>query len=400
MTLDPRQIHAQRYPRIGGIIGRSMETIVLEWWRRCRGDQPDVSDAPAEDFCVRARGFLRSLAHQLESTDPAAWLPRRRATGLGELRWEQGADISQVVRDYQTLRLVLLEHLDRELDTPVTRDESMALSLNIDEAINAAVTTFAQQEAAARDDYEHELEQSNQELRRFAHVVAHELKSPLNTQALSMRLLQLQVGKDHFDEKASQTLQRATESVAQMTSLINELLRYAEIEHEEESELRPTSCDEALTQALENLTIEINRSGAEIQYGQLPVVMAKRTGLVLLLQNLIGNAVHYRGNRRPRIRIEATDTDEGWLLRVIDNGAGIRPEDQTRIFQMFERAHRELRPRGTGIGLGMCRRIMEDFGGRIWVESQPGVGSTFFFTLRKVGTVEQPAEAERRAIPA
>ena len=400
MSLDPSEIHAQRYPRIGGIIDESMESIVMAWWRRSRADQPGASFEDAADALARMRGFLRSLARQLASTDLEASLTQRRATGLGELRWKQGEDISQVVRDYQTLRLALIEHLDRELDTPLTRDEWMALSLNIDEAIDAAVSGFSEQEAQARDENERELEKSNRELQRFAHVVAHELKSPLNSQALGLKLLELQVGKEHFDENASQTLQAAVNAVEQMTNLINELLSYAEMESEEESEPQPTPCDEVIRQVLENLTVEITRNGAEILYGQLPVVLAKPTSLLLLLQNLIGNAIHYRREQRPRIQIEATDADDRWLFRMADNGAGIQPEDQTRIFQMFVRAHAELRPRGTGIGLAMCRRIVEDCGGRIWVESQPGSGSTFLFTLPKPGTVQEPPTDRAQAVPA
>lgn len=395
MSLDPTQIHAQRYLRIGGILDASTERVVRAWWRRSRADQPQASFEEATDALARVRGFLQSLARQLASTDPNASSTQRRATGLGQLRWKQGENISQVVRDYQTLRLVLIEHLDCELDTPLTRDEWMAFSLNIDEAIDAAVSAFSEQEARARDDHERELEQSNRELRRFAHVVAHELKSPLNAQALSLSLLELQVGAEHFDEKASQTHQVAIKTVKEMTNLINELLSYAEMEAEEETEPQPTPCDAVIRQATENLALDVASSGAEISYGQLPVVLARPTGLLLLLQNLIGNAIHYRREERPQIQIEASDAGERWLFSVTDNGAGIEPEDQTRVFQMFVRAHAALRPRGTGIGLAMCRRIVEDCGGRIWVESQPGCGSTFFFTLPKPGTGQERSTTEK-----
>jgi signal transduction histidine kinase len=355
----------------------------------------------AKNASGRVRGFLRSLAHQLASADPAASLPQRRATGLGELRWEQGEDISQVVRDCQTLRLVLMDHLDAELDAPLTREESMALSLNIDEAIDAAVSTYSEQEARDRDGYQRELEQSNRELKRFAHVVAHELKSPLNTQALAMKLLEAQIGANHLDDEASQTLQAAMDSVDQMTNLINELLQYAEIEAEEQqSEPKPTDCGEVIAWALENLAVDIAKSGAEVFWDQLPVVSARPAGLLLLFQNLIGNAIHYRRAQPLRVCVAASDVDDGWLFRVADNGAGIEPEDQARIFRMFARAHEKLRPRGTGIGLAMCRRIVESFGGRIWVESQPGVGSTFFFTLPKAGKAAEQPEGEGHAVPA
>ena len=264
MPLDPKQIHARRYPRIGEIIGEGLESITRAWRLRSRADQPKGSGPNDESALARVRGFLQSLARQLASTDPEALLPQQRATVLGELRWRQGDDISQVVRDYQTLRLVLIEHLDRELDAPLTRDEWTALSLNIDEAVDAAVSAFSRQETEARNEYQRELEESNRELQRFAHVVAHELKSPLNTQALSMNLLELRIGRENLDVEARRTLQAASDSVEQMTTLINELLRYAEIEAEEDSEPQSTPCDDIFTHALENLTVDITRSGERL----------------------------------------------------------------------------------------------------------------------------------------
>ena len=400
MSLDPELIHAERYPRISEVIHNGIESIVREWLRRSRADQPGTCDTVADEALGRIRGFLQSLARQLVSTDSTALLPQRRATWLGELRWKQGEDISQVVRDYQILRLVLLVYLDKELDPPLTRDESMALSLNIDEAIDAAISAYSEQETRCRDEYAQELEESNQELRRFAHVVAHELKSPLNSQSLAIDLLRLQVGEENLDDNACRTLRTASEAIVQMTNLINELLRYAEIQaEEEEAALEPTDCGEVVTQVLENLKADILSSGADIRTGQLPTVLARPAGMSLLFQNLVRNAIHYRRNQPLRITIEASDSAEGWQFGVTDNGAGIRPEDQTRIFQMFARAHEALRPRGTGIGLAMCRRIVEKFGGRIWVESEPEVGSAFFFTLPKAEeSAVQPADHDR-AVP-
>jgi signal transduction histidine kinase len=120
--------------------------------------------------------------------------------------------------------------------------------------------------------------------------------------------------------------------------------------------------------------------------------------MLLLLQNLVGNAIHYRRDERPQIDIEVSDSGDSWLFRVADNGAGIQPEDRSRIFEMFSRAHTDLRPTGTGIGLAMCRRIVEDLGGRIWVESQPGVGSNFFFTLPKADNVPEQPQDESEAV--
>ena len=181
MSLDPQRIHAERYPRMAEIIRESVDEIALQWWLRSReGTSSETGDATKLVALEHVRDFVRCLAYQLASTDAAALLPQGQATELGELRWKQGEDISQVVRDCQTLRLVLIDHLDRELDAPLSCAELMVLSLNIDEAINAAVFAFSHQESQVRDEREEELERRNRELQRFAHVVAHELKSPLN----------------------------------------------------------------------------------------------------------------------------------------------------------------------------------------------------------------------------
>lgn len=384
MSLDPKVIHAARYPRIAEIIRGGIDSIKSEWLRRSRTDQPESCDSIAEEALGRISGILESFPRQLASNQDVPFLTQRRATWLGELRWQQGEDISQVVRDYQTLRLVLIDYLDAQLKTPLTRGESMALSLNMDEAINAAVSAYLEQENRIRDEHARELKESNQELRRFAHVVAHELKSPLNSQALAIEMLRFQVGEENLDDGARRTLSVANDSIIQMRNLINELLRYAEVEVEEEAaEFAPIDCDKVVAQVLESLEMSTASSGVDICTDPLPTVMARPTGLFLLFQNLIGNAIHYRRDVPLRISIQACDSDQGWQFRVTDNGAGIRPEDQTRIFEMFGRAHETLRPRGTGIGLAMCRRIVEIFGGDIWVESEPGVGSTFFFTLPK-----------------
>jgi len=137
----------------------------------------------------------------------------------------------------------------------------------------------------------------------------------------------------------------------------------------------------AAHRACENLRTSIEESGADIRIGSLPSVLADSTQLTQLFQNLIGNALKYRDTRRPEVQIEATPTDGTWIFSVQDNGIGIDPRYFERIFQMFQRLHTRAEYPGTGIGLAICRKIAERHGGRIWVESQPGRGSTFWFTI-------------------
>ena len=208
----------------------------------------------------------------------------------------------------------------------------------------------------------------------------------------------MQLDDQRGDHDSADTLQAARNSVQKMASLINELLHYALAGSEEEPELVPTDCSEVIAKALASLELEISQNAAVIHCDQLPVVSARPSLLLLVFQNLVGNAIHYRRDQRPEISINVLDKGDHWLFGVADNGAGIQPEDRSRIFEMFARAHAELRPGGTGIGLAMCRRIVEDLGGRIWVESQPGVGSNFLFTLPKVSDRAMQAQDDRMPV--
>src|SRR5262249_45624182 len=148
--------------------------------------------------------------------------------------------------------------------------------------------------------------------------------------------------------------------------------------------IAPSSAQAAFDQALVNLHEAIDESGAGITHGVLPVVPADPLQLMQLFQNLIGNALKYRGDRRPQIHVAAEAGEREWVFSVRDNGIGIDPRFRERIFVIFQRLHTRLEYPGTGIGLALCKRIVERHGGRIWVESEPGTGSTFSFSLPSV----------------
>jgi PAS domain S-box-containing protein len=224
-----------------------------------------------------------------------------------------------------------------------------------------------------------ELRRSNDELQRFAYVVSHDLRSPLSVVGMSLSALQ-RAYAEHLDERGQRFVERGAQSVQRMAQLIDDLLSYARVQSQA-SPLEPISAEEVLQAATENLEAAIVESHAQITHDPLPQVLADRTQFLQLLQNLLSNAMTYRREEPPHIHVAAQDTGDGWLFRVQDNGVGIAAEERERIFEMFHRvASQNLKP-GTGIGLATCKRIVERHGGRIWVESQPGQGSTFFFTL-------------------
>jgi light-regulated signal transduction histidine kinase (bacteriophytochrome) len=169
-----------------------------------------------------------------------------------------------------------------------------------------------------------------------------------------------------------------------MQRLINDLLAYSRV-GTRGGTFEPTDCSLVLRRTLDNLGIAIRESGADIQSDPLPVLTADRSQLVQLFQNLIGNAVKFRGGERPRIHVSARRNGIEWMFAVKDNGIGIDPKYFDRIFTIFQRLHGRAEYPGTGIGLAICKKIVERHGGRIWVESQPGKGSAFFFTMPAKG---------------
>ena len=165
-----------------------------------------------------------------------------------------------------------------------------------------------------------------------------------------------------------------------MQTLIQDLLTYSRV-GTRGAAFEPTDCDEVLSRVLTNLEVAIEESGAEITCVTLPNIAVDASQLSQLLQNLIGNAIKFRGDNAPRIQIEAQRRDEDWLFSVRDNGIGIDPRHGERIFQVFQRLHGIGQYQGTGIGLAVCKKIAERHQGQIWVESEEGAGATFYFTI-------------------
>ncbi|GAA0568741.1 hypothetical protein GCM10009099_02960 [Caenispirillum bisanense] len=230
-----------------------------------------------------------------------------------------------------------------------------------------------------------DLERSNAELQQFAYVASHDLQEPLRMVSSYLGLIEKRYA-DRLDHTALEFIGFAVDGAHRMQNLINDLLEYSRVGTRGKP-LAPTDAGAALEAALENLQVAVRDSGASVQCGPMPQVLADEGQLVRLLQNLIGNALKYhRPGVAPTVRVTAEQVDGQWRFAVADNGIGIEPQYYDRVFMIFQRLHTRQEYSGTGIGLAICKKIVERHHGRIWVESEPGAGSTFFFTL-------QPADA-------
>jgi light-regulated signal transduction histidine kinase (bacteriophytochrome) len=225
-----------------------------------------------------------------------------------------------------------------------------------------------------------ELQRSNNDLAHFADTVSHDLQEPLRTTCSFLDLLKTRCN-GHLDARCTELIDVAVRGSRRMSRMISDLRSLSKIQVPNGPK-QPTDCESILTQATENLQAAIEESGATITHDPLPVVPGYRRNLVQLFQNLISNAIKYRGPEPPKIHVSATKTGGYHTLAVKDNGIGIDPAYTGRIFQVFERLHGPDSYPGTGIGLAICERVVERHGGRIWVESLPGTGSTFYFTLQ------------------
>jgi PAS domain S-box-containing protein len=223
-----------------------------------------------------------------------------------------------------------------------------------------------------------ELVRSNAELEQFAYVASHDLQEPLRMVASYLQLLE-QRYRGRLDSDADDFINYAVDGARRMKQLINDLLNFSRAGRG--LQLRPIELGHALERARAVLALAIEESGAVLNANRLPRVMGDEARLAEVLQNLISNAIKFRSAEPPRIRIGAVRDDANWTISVSDNGIGIDPEYQERIFAMFQRLHGRDEFPGTGIGLAICKRILERIGGRIWVESRPGCGATFHFTL-------------------
>lgn len=288
----------------------------------------------------------------------------------GRVVWVHGH--AKVVRDRDG-RPLFLQGVAFDITERKQAEESMArLNQTLEQRVALAVA-----EAEQRSQ---ELSRSNEALDRFAYIASHDLREPLRTMMRYMQLLQKQYG-DSLNETAQEYIVKTIIGTRQMNHLISDLHTHSRIGRQ--GAFVRVDCDVVLGEACGNLRATLDECRAVVTADPLPTISAVETELILLFQNLIQNAIKFRSDQQPAIHISACREGEQWLMSVRDNGIGIESQYLERIFGIGERLHGRKIP-GTGFGLANCRKIVDHHGGRIWAESQPGVGSAFLFTLPTV----------------
>jgi light-regulated signal transduction histidine kinase (bacteriophytochrome) len=240
------------------------------------------------------------------------------------------------------------------------------------------------------EEQRHELQRSNRELQQFAYIVSHDLKQPLASIKYNLHLLQ-RLAHEQRTGDVDEVVASAMEAITRMLELMTDVLEYSRIGGAD-TPLAPVDLNSVLHEALTNVSAVVEQSGARIEAQPLPTVLGQPSGLKQLFQNLIDNAIKYRGAAPPVIQISAQCANGRCEVVVADNGMGIESGDVDYIFDVFQRPRRHSEFPGTGIGLSICKKVVERHGGRIWVESQPGAGSRFHFVL----PAEAPGGSGRR----
>ena len=286
--------------------------------------------------------------------------------------------VAELKKAYQELQgtqeatLNIMEDLDRR------GKELNALNIQLQGEINER-----KQAEKKLEEIMEELRRSNTELEQFAYVASHDLQEPLRMVISYSQLLERRY-KGKLDTDADEFIAFAVDGAKRMQILINDLLAYSRVGTQGKA-FESIDCTEVLNQAVNNLLSAVEESGTAITHDPLPTVMADDMQFAQLFQNLIGNAIKFHGEEQPFVHISADENGNEWVFSVRDNGIGIDPEHVDRIFTIFQRLHSSNEFPGTGIGLAICRKIVERHGGRIWVESEPGKGATFYFTFPKIG---------------
>lgn len=226
-----------------------------------------------------------------------------------------------------------------------------------------------------------ELARSNDELEQFAYVVTHDLQEPLRAISSFTQLLKKYCDQQ-LDERANQLIGHVIDGTTRMQSLIDDLLTYAQVNTDQT--MMNVDCAKLLTNILADLSITLNENNIVVTYDKLPVIKGIPFQIVQLFNNLIGNAIKFRRDQQPTVHVGVKEDQDEWIFSVTDNGIGMEAHYWERIFRVFQRLHSRREYAGTGIGLAICKKVVDCHKGRIWVKSEPDVGSTFYFTIPKI----------------
>ncbi len=323
---------------------------------------------PGQDFITRNASILPT-AILFSGLLLSAFIPLILHLGFVSYRRALAAEDAKKALDKEVFERKNAEEA-AESNAAEVAEMNLALGLEVIERKRA--------EDAAKK-YADDLERSNKELEQFAYVASHDLQEPLRVIAGYVQLIQKRY-KGRLDAAADEFMHFAVDGAKRMQVIINDLLQYSRVGSSATDYARVDSC-KVLQNTIENLKASIDESTAIITHDALPTIEADAAQMEHLFINLLSNAIKYRGNEPPRIHVSAKDRGGEWLFSVKDNGIGIDPKFSERIFVIFQRLHGRHDYSGTGIGLAICKKVVENHGGRIWVASEPGKGSTFYFTI-------------------
>jgi PAS domain S-box-containing protein len=331
-----------------------------------------------KDLDLNFLGASRNFAHDAGLADPKEIVGKNDR----ELAWNESADLCQaddraVIASGQPKLNFEEPRVGTDGTTRWLRTSKVPLRDPVGHIIGILGTY---EDITERKRAEEELKRSNAELQQFAYVASHDLREPLRMISSYLDLLQRRYEGKVLDAKAMGSIHIAVDGAERMQQMINDLLLYSRIE----TRAKPFSAvpmNDVLATALKDLKASIDESGATITNDTLPSILADRTQMVLLMENLLSNAIKFHGAEAPQIHVSSSIKGNEYLFSVQDNGISIDPKQKDKIFEMFQRLHTREEYPGTGIGLAITKKIVEHHGGKIWVESELGKGSTFFFTM-------------------
>ena len=336
----------------------------------------------------------RSLPHEytrpITTSSLPTTLPQWKGTEALDILCREDLDVPLIVVTGYMGEERAVEHIKQGATDCVLKDHLFRLPLAVRRALEGKwLREQRRQSTEELAGKAAELARSNAELEQFAYVASHELQEPLRMIATYTQLLAERY-RGKLDEQADKYIGYSVDGAVRMQALIQDLLKFSRV-GKQEIEPRTTECRAVVEQALKNLQVAVQESGAVVNWNGLPVVMADSSQLTQVFQNLIANAIKFHGLEKPVIQIDAEKKDHEWVLTVSDNGIGIPAESWQDIFVIFRRLHSRTEYAGNGIGLSICKKIIERHGGKLWVEAQAKPGCRIKFTL--------PAEPPSKAAP-
>ena len=372
------EIPTNRLDEIGNYVASNIDSILAEWVKRSREEHPEASDEQRKELENSLPDFLTEFGESL--SEGKAEIPKDHAIEHGLQRWEIGWNIESLARDFLILRRVIVNRLQHELK--IDPDLAMAVAATMDEAVAVSIDAYVNNRELELEKRNEALNRKNYELKRFAHMVAHEVRNPLGLMSLAVSGLEQLYGNDQI---AAPHFELVREGRQTIVDVIENLVQYADLELDQDISAQPVDLNSIFDEAVEHLQFLIEATSGNVQRDDLPTIIGDRVPLLSVFQNLIENALKYSGDKKPDVHVSAEENDDCVNIRFRDKGIGIAEDDQAAIFRFLARANVDPDVQGTGVGLALCRRIAEQHAGTLTVESKPGKGSTFTLCLPKDG---------------